>query len=504
MNNKYSRFLHFDIIQYYICFIALAFLFIQSENSFAQKDILADSIETLKESVVNLEITIPKNIGFDDSGKGYATGFIVDVKGLIVTNRHVTSTSPTTVKITFRDGSSTEGKVIYYDYYHDFGFIYFDPLKVSFPLQAVTFGSSFALKEYDEVLLIGNNEKEEYSVKKGRITSLHKNKGDLHSDTLFTSFDRTKGSSGSPVWNAQGEVIGLHFAGTDTSSFELRIEYIKDALNEIIKGNEPPRRDIGVKLDLLMFEDAVKYLKLPLNYQDAYKRLFPGEKNIVVIKSIIPRSPASDELKAGDIIWSIGRGDILFPSKNTVIGNNLYLFDKLINELKEETVQLTVIRNGQVQVLYVTPDNLNQQKTKAFALFAGGTFQDIPREFRVDYNFVGEGVLMNSIVKGSTFELIGAWKEKNPTFRRVVIIALDGKPVTNLEDFLHIASTLNDKEHIAVTYQDCFGKESIPTMELLTLELTYNPLQLFVLTKDDQQLFEVWKEVQASVLIKTQ
>ena len=104
----------------------------------------------------------------------------------------------------------------------------------------------------DELLLIGNNEKEEYSIKRGRVANLNVNKGDRHSSYIHTTFDRTGGSSGSPVWNTKGEVIGIHARGTDTSSFELPINYVIDALKRTSKrGDNPTWRDWrGFRVDL--------------------------------------------------------------------------------------------------------------------------------------------------------------------------------------------------------------------------------------------------------------
>ncbi|MFQ5961284.1 MAG: serine protease, partial [Candidatus Methylomirabilales bacterium] len=169
----------------------------------------ADTIQRLKPTVVNLEVTAHVNLGLDRPGKRHGTGFVIDAQhGIIATNRHITSTSPAHIRITFLDGSSTEGKLLYYDYYHDFAFIQFDVSSVTFELQEATLGSSFDLRPQQTVVLIGNNEREEYSVKIGMIVNSKVDKGGRHSATIHTSFDRTGGSSGSPVFTENEEVVG--------------------------------------------------------------------------------------------------------------------------------------------------------------------------------------------------------------------------------------------------------------------------------------------------------
>lgn len=86
---------------------------------------------------------------------------------------------------------------------NDFSLYKFDPSQLDFEVSEVQLGSSFDLEEQTELILIGNNDGEEYSVKFGRVTNLHINRGDRHSYAFQASFDRTGGSSGSPVLRAK-------------------------------------------------------------------------------------------------------------------------------------------------------------------------------------------------------------------------------------------------------------------------------------------------------------
>ena len=51
--------------------------------------------------------------------------------------------------------------MLYYDYYHDFAFVQFDPASLALNLKEPTLGSSFALRPQQTVFLIGNNERED-------------------------------------------------------------------------------------------------------------------------------------------------------------------------------------------------------------------------------------------------------------------------------------------------------------------------------------------------------
>ena len=59
----------------------------------------------MKKAVVNVEKSVMNALSSEQTGRFHGTGFIVDAKrGIIATNRHVSGTSPTQVKITFENG----------------------------------------------------------------------------------------------------------------------------------------------------------------------------------------------------------------------------------------------------------------------------------------------------------------------------------------------------------------------------------------------------------------
>jgi len=435
-------------------------------NEFAEK------IERLKPTVVNLEVTNEVNLGFDTAGKWSGTGFIVDEKkGIIATNRHLTSTSYPSIKITFVDGTAAQGRVLYYDYYHDFAFIQFDPSSVSLPLKEAKLGSSFDLQPQETVFLIGNNELKEYSVKLGMVVNTREDHGDRHSLTIQTSFDRTGGSSGSPVFNEREEVVGIHFKGTNTSSFELPIEYIRDALDAIDKGNTPRRGDIGVQLGYVHLDDAIRHIAINDTYRSVYKRKFPSAKKVIHIEGIIPRSPAQKVLRPGDIIWAVG---------DELIGDNLYLFDKLVDQKVNQTIRLTVLRREGEVVAELPVQDLERQKTNRFVLFGGGTFQDITTEIRSMMGYAGDGVFMNNARLGTPFSSLGDVLDRsNPTQRFVIIQELNGKRIRNLDDFEKAAAGIADGTDTTIIYQDRASFNTSPKVNYTSFKLKFSELRFF-------------------------
>jgi len=451
--------------------ICLAVVFLWCQAGIAHANKWAETIERLKPTVVNLEVTTHINIGLDRPGRWYGTGFIVDAyRGIIATNRHLTSTSPARIKITFVDGSSTEGKLLYYDYNHDFAFVRFDPSSVTVPLREAALGSAFDLKPQQSVLLIGNNEREEYSVKIGMVVNPTVDKGDRHSSTIHTSFDRTGGSSGSPVFNENEEVVGIHFTGTDTSSFELPVEYLRDSLRALQGGEAPQRGDIGVELGYVNLDDAVKHVGMTDAHRAELRLRFPGSTKVIHVERIIPASPAQGLLKPGDIVWSVG---------DQLIGDNLYLFDRLIDWHVDRRVNLTVLRRQEVVTVDLPVLDLEQQKIKRFVLFGGGTFQNITAEIRRKLNYGGVGVLMNSARIGSAFSPFGVYEEKNPTARRVIVRELNGRDIKSLDDFIQAARIITHGTHTTVVYQDLYDVNTAPKVKYASFDLMLSELRIF-------------------------
>ena len=432
----------------------------------------ADIVSGQKAAVVNFKVSYSKYFGLGEAGQFSGTGFIADKdRGLVITNRHVANEFPSQIKITFLDGDSTLGKVEYYDATHDFSIVSFNPGSVRTHLKAVRLGDFFSLKVGDAVMLLGNNEGEEYSVKSGVVVDLVKNKGDRHSLTFQTSFDRTGGSSGSPVFNKQGEVVGLHFKGTDTSSFELPINYIKDKLNELISGQTPLRGDIGVQLSMIKIADAVSHLGFPQVLANEMRNAQKDLKYCLMVESVIPSLPAENILQAGDIIYSI---------QGTQIADRLYLFDKIVDQNAGKSVALEFFRRENRMTAKIVALNAEDGKITRFATFAGGTFHPLTPELRLELDVKGDGVYLSQAEQGSTFGGVGYSSSRNPDRKGVVIHGINGQTIRNLEDFISASSELKHNQKISVGYEDMF-LHGPDTVDLVILDLHTSPLTVFSL-----------------------
>lgn len=435
----------------------------------ARAEIPSSLVNRLKPTVVNLEVSTQHGLESDTTGRRKGSGFIVDAKrGIIATNRHVVGTSPSHIKIVFEDGDTAEGSLWHYDVWHDFAFVRIKPETRKIGLKAVRLGDSFKLKEQDDVLLIGNNDGQEYSIKFGKTANLWLNRGSRHSATIQTTFDRAGGSSGSPVFNARGEVIGIHFSGTSSTSFEMRIEYLKVALRQLRKRGEVRRGDIGLELGLMLIADAEKHFHLPVKIGDRIKRLRKDLKRVAFIEHTIPRSAAHEPLMAGDIVLEAGGKEI---------GDDVYLFDKLVDARVGKTIVLKVVRNGKTIEVKLPVADAEKTKIRSFALFAGGVLHDVTPEQRLRLNIADDGVFLTQAEKGSS--LSGLGREGSHTKYLLLIQGVNGTRTPSLESFIRTVRPLKDGEHIYVMTQDRWVTQTSTNARMLRLDLKYFPLRVF-------------------------
>ena len=149
------------------------------------------------------------------------SGFIVTADGYILTNEHVVGDSKT-VSV-FVDGTAYPASVVTKSVESDLAL-----LKIAASgLTPVVLGNSLQVQLLDDVVALGYPLPQfgrDLTVSEGRITSFRTNVGGREGrDTLQHDAVITHGSSGGPLFNLKGEVIGVNFAGVEGSGMQLAI-----------------------------------------------------------------------------------------------------------------------------------------------------------------------------------------------------------------------------------------------------------------------------------------
>ena len=208
------------------------------------------------------------------------SGVIIDEEGYILTNFHVIERA-SKIRITLTDESSYEGTFIAGDEINDLALIKINPTK---PLKAVEFAADDDLLLGETVIVLGNPFGLAHSVTVGVLSAKNREAsygGEvLYRDILQTDAAVNPGSSGGPLLNIDGQLIGLNVAiyqEAQNIGFALPVKRVRELLGRWMS----PR----------MLKKL--WLGMDVNVQDGALR----------IGSIDPEGPAADSgLKAGDII----------------------------------------------------------------------------------------------------------------------------------------------------------------------------------------------------------
>jgi serine protease Do len=201
---------------------------------------VADIAEGLQDAVVNISTTqtikgsdegvpgrkVPKgspfekffNDFFDDEDNGgpphkvssLGSGFVIDPSGLIVTNNHVIEGADEII-INFTDGTKLKvTKILGHDPKTDLALLKVEPKE---PLKAVTFGDSSKMRVGDWVMAIGNPFGLGGTVTVGIVSATKRDiNAGPYDDFIQTDAAINRGNSGGPLFNMDGQVIGVNTA----------------------------------------------------------------------------------------------------------------------------------------------------------------------------------------------------------------------------------------------------------------------------------------------------
>lgn len=431
-------------------------------------EVPAGLVQKLKPSIVNVEKSVTVGLETEGGGRSKASAFIVDAKrGILATNRHVSGVSPARFKIVFENGQSAEARILHHDAWHDFALLKLDMAGIDFPLEQVELGESSGLKEQQDVVMIGNNDAQEYSVKFGKVSNLVLDKGQRHSATIQTTFDRAGGSSGSPVFDEKGRVVALHFAGTDTTSFELKVEYLRDALGPLQRGGRVLRGEAGLDLKLLFESDARKHFGLPDDVAKKIRALRTGLKHVVAVESRVPGTRAEKEFLPGDVIVTVD---------GQWIGDDLYRFDRIVDSKAGGEVAIGAYRNGKSFEVRLPVGEAEASKITKFARFGGGVLHDPTPELRLDNNISASGVFLSQAEAGSSFSTLGNELGRGSQRYLTLVEGVNGIPTPDLEAFVAAVRPLKDRDEVYFLVRDQHSHNTNIQAVPVKLDLRFSPL----------------------------
>ncbi len=222
------------------------------------------------------------------------SGFVLTGDGLVVTNNHVIAEADE-ITVNFNDGSKLVAELVGRDSKTDLAVL---RVKPDTPLTSVNFGNSDDLRVGDWVMAIGNPFGLGGSVTLGIVSARNRdiNSGP-YDDFIQTDAAINRGNSGGPLFNMNGQVVGINTAiisptgGSIGIGFAIPTEIARNVIDQLIKYGETRRGWLGVRIQHVT--------------EDIAESLAMGEPRGALVGGLMSGSPAERAgIQSGDVILS--------------------------------------------------------------------------------------------------------------------------------------------------------------------------------------------------------
>ena len=341
--------------------MALTLLILQASMALAKPESLAPLAEKISPSVVNITTSttvegrtgpqgiVPEGSPFEDffrefqdrnNGEGnrprrssaLGSGFVISEDGYVVTNNHVIE-SADEITIEFFSGEELVAEVIGTDPKTDIALL---KVEADAPLPFVSFGDSNAARVGDWVIAMGNPLGQGFSVSAGIVSARNRALSGTYDDYIQTDAAINRGNSGGPLFNMDGEVIGVNTAilspngGSIGIGFSMASNVVTRVIDQLQEYGETRRGWLGVRIQDVT-DDVADAMGL--------------KKAVGALITDVPEGPAREAgLKTGDVIKSFDGVEVV---------DTRGLVRQVGNSPVGATVRVTVLRDGKTQTIKV-------------------------------------------------------------------------------------------------------------------------------------------------------
>jgi serine protease Do len=228
------------------------------------------------------------------------SGFIIDPAGLVVTNNHVIADSDE-VDVILNDGTTVRAEIVGKDTKTDLALLRFKP---PHPVKAVKFGDSDKLRLGEWVIAIGNPFSLGGTVTAGIVSARNRDiQSGPYDNYIQTDAAINRGNSGGPLFNLNGEVVGVNTAiispsgGSIGIGFAIPSKTVIPVIDQLRATGEVQRGWLGVRIQQVSDEIAESLSISP-----------PRGALIAGVDDKGPAKPAG--LEAGDVVVKFDGKDV--------------------------------------------------------------------------------------------------------------------------------------------------------------------------------------------------
>ena len=365
--------------------LATALVLVQAIQAMARPESFADLADKFSPAVVNITTStmvagrdqatpmVPEGSPFEDFFRDFqdrnrgeraprrssalGSGFVISEDGYIVTNNHVIAGADE-ITIEFFNGDTLDAELVGTDEKTDIALL---KVTADNALPFVNFGDSDLARVGDWVIAMGNPLGQGFSVSAGIVSARNRALSGTYDDYIQTDAAINRGNSGGPLFNLDGEVIGVNTAilspngGSIGIGFSMASNVVSGVVDQLKEFGETRRGWLGVRIQDVT-EDMADAMGLP----DA--------KGALV--SDVPEGPAMDAgMKAGDVIISFD---------GIEVEDTRGLVRQVGATQVGKTVRVTVRRDGSTETLKVTLGR--REEAEAEAVPAAQPGEDEPLE----------------------------------------------------------------------------------------------------------------------------
>jgi len=271
--------------------------------------------------------------------RALGTGFVLDASGHIATNAHVVEDA-NRVRVRLADEREFDAKVVGRDTRSDLAVLELQGAK---ELPVASLGSSGALRVGEYVVAIGNPFGLGHTVTMGIVSAKGRSIGaGPYDDFIQTDASINPGNSGGPLFNLQGQVVGINTAINPQGKgigFAIPIDALKEVLPQLLSSGRVARGRLGVSIQRI---DPTLAKALGL---DRPKGALVGD--------VEPGGPAEKAgLRSGDVILDVDKDEV----------DDAHELPRVVaRHAPGAHVSLKVLRNKSTQTLDATLDTLKDE-----------------------------------------------------------------------------------------------------------------------------------------------
>ena len=261
------------------------------------------------------------------------SGFVISEDGYIVTNNHVIEGADE-ISIEFFSGKTLDAKLIGTDPKTDIALL---KVESDAPLPFVNFGDSNVMRVGDWVMAMGNPLGQGFSVSAGIVSARNRELSGTYDDFIQTDAAINRGNSGGPLFNMDGQVIGVNTAilspngGSIGIGFSMASNVVSKVVQQLKDFGETRRGWLGVRI-----QDVTPDVAEAMGLKDPKGALVTD----------VPDGPAKD----GGVL----SGDVIVGFEGTAISDTRDLVRRVADADVGKAVRLEVLREGKTQTLLVT------------------------------------------------------------------------------------------------------------------------------------------------------